>query len=578
MSHPLMSSQIHQNTQEENQMSHSFSSKYCATPATCQNPILTNAAVTTPHYLATQAAIEILQKGGNAIDAAIAASATLAVVYPHMNSIGGDNFWLVYNAKNKTVNAINASGRSGEKATIDFYKVRGCDKIPSRGYLAANTVPGVVSGWDLAHTYAKKHFFNTGLEWKNLFDKPIMYAKKGCAVTPSFAKWLEINTDSTDQTSRYLQRFSSFKNNYLKENGELYRIGDVFKQPDLAQTLSTIAAEGAAAFYTGSIAEKIIADLSKNDGVLTLNDFKNHQANWVDPISTTYRDYTAYNLPPNTQGITSLEVLNILNQFNLENIAEGSADYYHLIVEATKEAFIDRDKYLTDPEFAHIPIDELLSKSHAKAQAECIQMDLAAKNQAALDPKGDTVWLGIVDEDGNSVSLIQSIYHDFGAAIVPEGTGVLLQNRGSFFSLNETHINCLKPQKRTFHTLNAAMLLDNEQRPTLIYGTMGGEGQPQTQAAIVTRVIDYKMTVQEAVAAPRWLYGRTWGMASNNLKLENRINADIIQRLEKRGHPIEVLESYSDLMGHAGAISVNYQLGTINAATDPRSDGLASGY
>jgi gamma-glutamyltranspeptidase len=573
-----MSSQIHSTQQENNKMDDSISGKYCATASASQNPILTNAAVTTPHYLATQAAIEILQQGGNAIDAAIAASATLAVVYPHMNSIGGDNFWLIYNAKNKTVNAINASGRSGEKATIDFYKSRGFDKIPSRGYLAANTVPGVVSGWDLAHHYAKEQFSNTGLDWKNLFQKPILYAEKGCAVTPSFAKWLTINTSSHDLSARYLQRFNSFKKTYLKPNGDCYQIGEVFKQPDLAKTLQTIANEGAQAFYSGSIAQKIIADLSENNGVLTLNDFKAHEANWVDPISVPYRQYTAYNLPPNTQGMTSLEVLNILNQFNLKDIPEGSADYYHLIVEATKEAFIDRDLYLTDPEFSDIPVEKLLSESHGQKQAKRICMDTSAKNQSALDPHGDTIWLGIVDEDGNSVSLIQSIYHDFGSAIVPEGTGVLLQNRGSFFSLDQAHINCLHPKKRTFHTLNAAMLLDEHHRPTLIYGTMGGEGQPQTQAAIATRVVDYHMTVQEAVAAPRWLYGRTWGMASNNLKLENRISAEIIQTLEKRGHLTEIVEGYTDLMGHAGAISVNYELGTLSAATDPRSDGLASGY
>ncbi|MFM0327877.1 gamma-glutamyltransferase family protein, partial [Caballeronia glebae] len=265
-----------------------------------------------------------------------------------------------------------------------------------------------------------------------------------------------------------------------------------------------------------------------------------------------YRDTVAYNLPPNTQGMASLEILNILDNVDMSKIPEGSPDYYHVMVEATKEAFVDRDKYLSDPDFVKIPLDFLLSPQHGKEQAARIEMNAAARDLKPLDPKGDTAWFGVVDKDGNAVSIIQSIYHDFGSGIVPSGTGVLLQNRGSFFSLDPQHVNHLEPGKRTFHTLNPAMLLKNG-KPYLVYGSMGGEGQPQTQAAIVTRIVDYGMTPQEAINAPRWLYGRTWGASSNDIKSEGRIPAEITAELRKRGHSVKVVEDYTDIMGHAGA-------------------------
>lgn len=275
--------------------------------------------------------------------------------------------------------------------------------------------------------------------------------------------------------------------------------------------------------------------------------------------------------------MASLEILNILNQFDIKQIKEGSADYYHLVIEAVKEAFIDRDRYLTDPDFADIPLNYLLSQKHAKDQAARIDMTKAAGKNAPLDPKGDTVWIGVVDKEGNAVSLIQSIYHDFGSGIVAGDTGVLLQNRGSFFSLDKTHINHLEPKKRTFHTLNPAMLLKNG-KPYLVYGTMGGEGQPQTQAAMVTRIVDYGMTPQEAITAPRWLYGRTWGASSNDLKLEGRISKNVADTLSHRGHPVRMVENFTDTMGHAGAILVNQDTGVLQGGYDPRGDGLAAGF
>lgn len=280
------------------------------------------------------------------------------------------------------------------------------------------------------------------------------------------------------------------------------------KQTDLAKTLTAIAENGADYLYNSELTEKIIADLQALGGVLTIEDFKAHRGDWVEPISVPYRDYVAYNLPPNTQGFASLSILNILNHMDFNAIEEGSAEYYHVLVEAIKHAFIDRDAFLTDPEFHDIPIDALLSKEHGALLAEKIKENFFAKELQPLDPKGDTVWFGIVDAEGNAVSFIQSIYHEFGSGIIPKGTGIVLQNRGSFFSLDETQVNALAPRKRTFHTLNPAMLL-KDGKPALVYGTMGGEGQPQTQAALVTRIIDYGMSVQAAIEAPQlviWTY------------------------------------------------------------------------
>ena len=418
---------------------------------------------------------------------------------------------------------------------------------------------------------------NKGLPWNKLFDSAIFYANNGFPVTPSLERWQEINVNPNDNEFRNLQRFEGFRHTYLKPDGSPYKVGEMMKIPDLGNSLQLIAKDGSKAYYNGPIAKKIVADLQANDGMLSLDDFAKHRADWVKPITVDYRGYKAYNLPPNTQGMASLEILNILNNFDVKSMGEGSADYYHTIVEATKEAFLDRDKYLTDPDFNLIPLDFLLSKKHGQDQAARIKMDVASKDLKPLEPKGDTIWLGVVDKDGNAVSLIQSIYHDFGSGIVAKGTGFVLQNRGSFFSLDKTHVNRLEPRKRTFHTLNAAMLLKNG-KPYLIYGTMGGEGQPQTQAAIATRIVDFGMSPQDAIAAPRWLNGRTWGASSNDLKMEGRVPQNVLDALKGRGHPVVKVDDYTDTMGHAGAIVIDPVTNLKSAGTDPRGDGLAIGY
>lgn len=542
------------------------------TPSQRQNPMSCNGMVTSPHYLASQAGLDILRRGGTAVDAAVAAAATLAVVYPHMCTLGGDNFWLIYNARTGELKALNASGRAGEQASIDFYLSQGLTRIPERGPLAANTVPGAVSGWDAAWRYSRAAL-GSQQSFGALLETARELAERGFPVSEALAFWSRVDTDPVDTQSRNLQQYPGFAATFLKPDGTPYGVGEILRQPNLAVTLAVLADKGADEFYKGSLAARMAGSCV----LLTERDFARHTADWTEPISVPYRDCRAFNVPPNTQGMASLEILNILNNFDLTVIEEGSADYCHLIVEATKAAFRDRDTYLSDPAFVEIPLDRLLSAEYGQQQAASIRMDRASCGLSPLGPKGDTIWLGVVDREGNAVSLIQSIFHDFGSGIVLGDTGVLLQNRGTSFSLNPAHVNCLMPGKRTAHTLNPAMLF-KDGKPFLVYGTMGGEGQPQTQAAIVTRMVDYGMTPQQAIDAPRWVYGRNWGAERNNLRLENRIPRDVIDELARRGHTVRVEPAYTDVMGHAGAIRINPVTGVLQGGTDPRSDGLACGY
>ncbi|MDO5537709.1 MAG: gamma-glutamyltransferase [Desulfovibrionaceae bacterium] len=551
------------------------------TPSQRRNPMALNGMITTPHYLASQAGLHILRGGGNAVEAAIAAAAALTVVYPQMCTLGGDNFWLIYNASSGELRGLNASGRAGRHADREVYE--GMDAIPSRGPLAAITVPGVVSGWEKAHKYSGKAM-NGRLEWSDLLEEAIALCS-GVPVSESLAGWLERDTDETDREQAYLQRFAEFARVFLPD-GRPLRTGEVLVQEDLRETLVQLAQKGPRDFYEGQIARRLVDGLAEEGGLLTMKDFRKHTADWVEPIGVNYRGLSAYNLPPNTQGVSSLQILAMLAERDMKDLPHGSADYYHYIVEATKLAFADRERFVTDPEFAKIPLKKMLSVKHARECAARIDMAKAQSHPCLLAPKGDTIWLGVVDKEGNAVSLIQSIYNDFGSAVIPRGTGVILQNRGSFFSLDPDHINTLEPGKRTMHTLNPPMIL-KDGRPLLVYGTMGGEGQPQTQAALVTRILDFGMSPQEAVDAPRWLYGRTWGAASNSLKMEGRVPEEVRQELAARGHDVETVADYTDLMGHAGAILIDRETNpavdgrpgrtVLHGAADPRGDGLACG-
>ncbi len=545
------------------------------TPSQSANPMALRGMVTTPHYLASGAGLDVLRRGGNAVEAAIAASAVLAVVYPQMCTLGGDAFWLVWDASQKKLVGINASGRAGLGASRKAYLERGRRRIPARGWLACNTVPGLVSGWEKAWELAlgmRGHAMG-GLSWPSLFEDALAYCHEGFPVSSSLAFWLKADTAPSGPR---LQQDPGFARCFLPD-GRLPGEGDVLRQPDLAATLERIVRHGPHEFYEGSIAARIASAMQARGGLLALADFQRHRADFVEPLRVDYRGFEACNLPPNTQGMASLGILNILDHFDVQALGEGTADYCHLLVEATKLAFADRDRWLTDPDFQNIPLDRLLSRAHGREQADLVDMARARPFANPLDPAGDTVWFGTMDRWGNAVSLIQSVYYDFGSGVVPEGTGVLLQNRGCYFSLDPRHVNCLEPGKRTFHTLNPAMLL-KDGSPWLVYGTMGGEGQPQTQAAVVTRIVDFGMSPQAAVDAPRWVYGRTWGADASSLRLESRFGQDVARELARRGHELAPADAYDSAMGHAGCILADPVSGLMRGAADPRSDGLACGW
>lgn len=537
----------------------------------------TRGMVTSPHSLATTAGLQVLQEGGNAVEAAICSAAVIAVVYPHMNGVGGDNFWLLYDANQAAVRSLMATGQAGRKATPQTYKDAGYpSSLPVRGVLAANTVPGSVDGWLQAYEYSRQ-FLNGKIPLQRLLEPAIYYAESGFPVTPSQEDWTSKNIGIASGVFGHLELVPGFAKTFLKPTGLPYRAGERFFQPNLGATLRAIAKGGREAFYEGAIAKTIAQFLREQDGLLSEEDFAAYHSRWEDPLSIRYRDWSVYNTPPPTQGLTSLQILKILEQHPIREWGEDSSLYYHVMVEATKQAFKDRDKWVSDPDFTQIPIQDLLSSR--RIQELNSNIDLVTATMARQDRAigGDTVWLGVVDEQGHAVSLIQSIYFDFGSGVIAGDTGILLQNRGSSFVLDETHPNFLTPGKRPFHTLNPAMALRDNQ-PELVYGTMGGEGQPQTQAAIFTRILELGMDVQAAIDAPRWLYGRTWGEETSLLSIEARTPAHIVEDLRGKGHELRIVGAWDEKMGHAQAIWIDPVTKTRYAGADTRGDGIAAGY
>lgn len=520
------------------------------------------ALVTCPHHLASVVGAEQLRQGGHAVDAAIAIQAALSVVYPHMTGIGGDAFWLIYDAQQQSLHGLNGSGRAAQGATQAVYGDRGLTAIPQRGPLAAITVPGAVDSWAVAHRRFGRR------PWAELLQPAIELAVQGYPASGSQVYWTRC-----DQA--YFQQQTTAHCPFLP-NGAVPVIGERLTNPDLAKTLNILAHEGAAALYQGSLAARIGNYLTAAGGLLTAADLARHRSDWVDPIATTYRGHWVHQLPPNSQGFTALQMLNLIEALDLSAIGHGTADYYHWLIEATKLAFADRDRWLTDPEFVDIPIQTLISKAYSDRRRPLINPQQAGHYRPGA-VGGDTVYTAVVDADGNAVSLIQSLYFDFGSAVVVPGTGFVLQNRGAFFSLDPTHVNCLKPYKRTFHTLMPAMVLNAAGHPEWVFGTMGGEGQPQTQLALLTRTIDFGMAPQTALDQPRWLWGRTWGEASSGLTLEGRIPPTVRTPLAQRGHAVKVAPDWSATMGHAHMIHCCPETGTLRGGCDRRSDGVAIG-
>ncbi|GAA0478176.1 MULTISPECIES: gamma-glutamyltransferase family protein [Tatumella] len=526
-----------------------------------QSNIAPNGMAVTPHHLASESALAVLRAGGNAIEAMVAAAATIAVVYPHMNGLGGDSFWLIVPPEGDPI-AIDASGAAGSQATPDFYA--GMTAIPYRGPHAALTVAGTVSGWQEALAFSQESGFSPSPVAELLRDA-IHYARHGIPVTESQS------AASAGKLSE-LQHQPGFADIYLPQ-GRVPTPGSRFTQEALADTLQALAEDGLDSFYRGPLSEKIAAGMADLGMPVTLRDLQQHRAQRKKPLQLAHSEGTLYNLTPPTQGLVSLAIAGITDRLNMPEADETGS--IHRIVEATKQAFRLRDRYLTDPREMRIDPQMLLEDSYLDQLAGGINLSHATPDTGCRAP-GDTVWMGIIDNRGMAVSFIQSIYHEFGSGVVIPETGILWQNRGASFTLQPEQLLTLAPGKRPFHTLNpaAARLRDGR---VMVYGSMGGDGQPQTQATVFTRYVQQKIPLQQAITAPRWLLGRTWGQTSESLKMEGRFSRETLQTLKQMGHDIEVIADFSEAVGHAGAI-VRHCNGMLEGASDPRSNGSAAGF
>ena len=528
--------------------------------------IAKNAMVATSHPLASQVGIDILKNGGNAIDAAIAANAAIGLMEPTGNGIGGDLFAIVWIEKDKKLYGLNASGRSPKDLTLEFFKKKKFKKIPSFGPLSVS-VPGCVDGWFELH----KKFGS--LEINDILKPAINYAENGFPVTELVSHYMTLS-------SKFYSKYPNFTETYTI-NGRPPRKGQIFKNPFLAKTLKAIAAQGKSGFYEGEIAKKISDFIIEQGGFLSMWDLKNHRSEWVNPVSTNYRGHEIWELPPNGQGIAALQILNILEGFDIEAMDFGSADYIHHFVEAKKIAFADRAKYYADMDFNEIPVDYLISKAYAKRRRNEINSYKAAMAvDAAEIENGDTIYLTTADSEGNMVSLIQSNYRGMGSGMVPKGLGFMIQNRGELFSLEQGHYNVYEPLKRPFHTIIPAFITKSG-KPMISFGLMGGAMQPQGHAQIVINLIDFGMNLQEAGDAPRIRHSSgqqpTGGLMTDGgqVSLESGFDYKEIRKLMQYGHKV----NYSNgSYGGYQAIMYDSENGVYFGASESRKDGNAIGY
>lgn len=528
------------------------------------NPILgMRGAVVAPHSLAAQAGLDILRDGGNAIEATIAVASTLAVVYPHMTGIGGDGFWLLHQP-GQAMLSIDACGAAGAGVTRDLYQ--GLDSIPWRGPLAANTVAGTVSGWGAAYAHSVAQWGGK-LPFARLLESAIHYARHGFPVTHS----QEANTRNKLGELAHQPHFATT----FLQDGQVPVYGQRHAFPALAATLEQIARAGADDFYRGDLAAQLGRDLAAVGSPVTAADLAAHRAQIKPPLHLQLGCGTVYNMAPPTQGLASLMILGTFDRIRQPGWNPDNVQGIHALVESTKQAFIQRDKYVTDP--LHMPTDaqSLLTPQRLDAMAAAVPQH-QARPWPAPHSDGDTTWLGVVDAQGRAVSMIQSIYFEFGSGVVLPHSGFWWQNRGCSFDLRPGQLRSLEPGRKPFHTLNPAMAQLNDGR-LLVYGTMGGEGQPQTQAAVFSRYVWGGHHVRSAIAAPRWLLGRTWAEQSTSLKLESRYAPEIIDALRALGHPVEVVADFDERMGHAGAL-VLHPSGWIEGGEDPRSDGCVAAW
>jgi gamma-glutamyltranspeptidase len=533
-----------------------------------QTTMAKRGAVVAPHHLASQAGLRVLQDGGNAIEAMVAAAATIVVVYPHMNALGGDNFWLIHAPGTDSV-GIDACGAAAAKADIAFYRDLGHDSIPSRGPLAALTVAGAVSGWQAALTVSEKEWGGT-LSLSRIFEDAAYYAREGFPATQS-------QHQNTADKLPELRDAPGFAETFLSD-GTPPAIGAVFKNPALAETFERLGKDGLDDFYRGGLAQDLAAGLENAGSPIRAGDLANHHALFVKPLSVSLATGTVYNMPPPTQGLASLILLGVYERLGIG--AAESFEYVHGLVEATKCAFRVRDRYVTDPAYMDVDPTDFMTTDTLDKMAKSVSPAKAAPWPEST-PGGDTVWLGAIDSEGRAVSFIQSLYWEFGSGVVLPETGIIWQNRGTSFNLEVDGHNCLMPGRRPFHTIQPALAKLSDGR-TMVYGTMGGEGQPQTQAMIYSRYVMHGQDLQQAVTAPRWLLGRTWGAETTNLRIEDRFDNKVLSALQAAGHDVEVVGPFEEFMGHAGALvhhpPEDKNAALIEGAADPRSDGQVAGF
>lgn len=513
---------------------------------------------TAPHRVATKIGSDVLDAGGTAIEAMVAAAAAIAVVYPHMNGIGGDGFWLIHR-KGQAPVAISACGQAAGLAAPEWYARQGhADAIPARGALAALTVPGTVGGWKAALSLVPE---SRQIPLSDLLSPAITLAKRGVAVTRNQSMTTQDKIDG-------LHDVPGFADAYLS-NGQVPRPGSTLVQAALGATLAAIAENGPDSYYRGDIARTHARFLEEQGSPLRLDDFESYTAGLQAPLTVTTSLGTLFNMGPPTQGMSSLAILGVFDRLGVTR-GEGFA-HIHGLVEATKQAFITRNAELGDPSSMRAPAQALLADEILDGMAASIDRENALPWPHEAKP-GDTIWMGAADREGTVVSFIQSVFWEFGSGLTCPETGVVFQNRGAGFTLSEGP-NQLAPGKRPFHTLNPALAVLNDGR-VMSYGTMGGEGQPQTQAAVFTRHVQFGMPLQQAISHPRWLLGKTWGDDTTSLKLEAGFDPELVAKLSAAGHQVETVPACSSMMGHAGAI-VRHPGGMIEAANDPRSDGAA---
>ncbi len=534
--------------------------------ATRSEVIAEHGMACTSQPLATQVALDILKQGGSAIDAAIAANATLGLMEPTGNGMGGDLFAIVWDAETEELYGLNASGRSPKSLTLDYFKENGYESIPALGPLPVS-VPGCVDGWFELHGKFGK------LPMEDVLNPAISYAREGFPVSELIAYYWQRN-------AYILKDFPGFAEIFMPD-GKAPEKGDIFKNPYLANTLETIAKEGRDAFYKGDIAKAIDKYMKENGGFLSYEDLASHKSEWVEPISANYRGFDVWELPPNGQGTAALQILNILEGYDIASMGFGSKEYIHTFVEAKKLAFEDRAKYYADPAFNDLPVDELISKSYADERRELINPNRAARSYPAGElEQGNTIYLTVADKDGNMISLIQSNYRGMGSGMTPGKLGFVLQDRGELFSLEEGHNNCYEPGKRPFHTIIPAFVT-KDGKPFMSFGVMGGSMQPQGHAQIIVNMIDFGMNLQEAGDAPRIRHSGSSQPTGGEMKnggtvhLESGIDYEVIRDLMKMGHRID----YS-VGGYGGYQAIQYDLkrGIYFGASESRKDGQAAGY